>query len=51
MPVPQENSLFVEQASCLLSENSARCEFNLRCGTIVNKPFMNGFWGPCHKKI
>jgi len=24
--VPQENLLFVEQASCLLSENGARCE-------------------------
>ena len=26
MPVPQENSLFVEQASCLSLENGARCE-------------------------
>ncbi|WP_445173555.1 hypothetical protein [Microcoleus sp.] len=24
--VPQENLLFVEQASCLLSDNRARCE-------------------------
>jgi len=30
MPTPQEKSLFVEQASCLLSENGARCEFEPR---------------------
>ncbi|WP_333342511.1 hypothetical protein [Microcoleus sp. T3B2] len=41
MPVPQENLLCVEQASCLLSQKSARCEFNLRCCTIVNKLFRN----------
>jgi hypothetical protein len=25
--------------------------FKLRCCTIVNKAFMNGVWGPFHKKI
>ncbi|MEG4305492.1 hypothetical protein [Microcoleus sp. D3_18a_C4] len=27
MPVPQENSLFVEQAEKPVPENGARCEF------------------------
>ncbi|MEG4166002.1 hypothetical protein QUA11_00185 [Microcoleus sp. S13_D1] len=29
MPVPQRVNFLVEQASCLLSENGARCEFKL----------------------
>jgi hypothetical protein len=30
MPVPQRVNFLVEQASCLLSENGARCEFEPR---------------------
>ncbi|TAH22577.1 MAG: hypothetical protein EAZ09_09855 [Oscillatoriales cyanobacterium] len=29
MPTPQQKSLFVEQASCLLSKNRAISEFNM----------------------
>ena len=41
MPVPQEMNFIVEQASCLLSENGARCEVrgmsantSAECGAI-----------------
>jgi len=45
-PVPQENSLFVEQAGKpvhkKLIENGARYQSQLKCCTILNKAFRAG---------
>ena len=43
MPVPQRVNFLVEQASCLLLENGARCEFYPRYGKAIqdmNQPVM-----------